>query len=263
MAHKNPTMSVFAPLTGKVVDISEIKDEAYSKKHLGDGVAIIPEEGTVFSPVSGIVTSVATETNHAFSFQTEDGVEIMVQVGINTESVDISAYSVYVKEGQRVQAGDLVAEVDLNKITMKGCDIATPVIICGGVEGFVMHPGRGHVVAGAGAVFTLEDFREAAPEELAKAEAKAVEERGGTPAIEKKEEKKEKAEAKAEDKAAAEEKAGAKKKGKAKKKSSGGESITDFINAPGGLLKAGLALLIITVLMVACFVSVAMFTMSE
>lgn len=264
MANKNPTMSVFAPLTGKVIDIVEVQDDIFAKKTLGDGVAIIPDEGSVFSPVNGNVVTVAGDDKHAFTFQTDEGVEIMVHIGTDTAGMDCSAFNVYVKEGQRVQAGDLVAEIDLNKITMAGRNIITPVIICGGLDGFIMHPGSGHVIAGAGSVFTLEDFRSAPPEVKAKAEAKAEAERGGKAAAPaekaEKAEKTEKAEKgkKKSDEAKEEPKKEAKAKGKAKAEA---ESALDFINKPGGLLKAGLALLIITVLMVACFVSVAIFTM--
>lgn len=266
MANHNPTMSVFAPLTGKVIDIKDVPDQVFAKKTVGDGVAIVPEDGSVFSPISGFVMKIAEGSKHCFVFQTDDGVEIMVHVGLETTKLDGSAFSVYVEEGQRVQAGDLVAEVDLNKLTMAGCNTVTPVIICGGVEGFVMQPGRGHVIAGAGAVFTLEDFRNATPEELAKAEAKADEDRGDAPVKsaekeEPEEEKPQKAEKKA--KAEEEDEKPAAKKTKKKAASASTESAMDFLKGPGGMLKAGLALLVITVLLVACFVSVAMFTMNE
>lgn len=261
MANKNPTMSVFAPLTGKVIDIVEVQDEIFAKKTLGDGVAIVPDEGSVFSPVNGNVVTVAGDDKHAFTFQTDEGVEIMVHIGTDTAGMDCSAFNVFVKEGQRVQAGDLVAEIDLNKITMAGRNTITPVIICGGLDGFIMHPGSGHVIAGAGSVFTLEDFRAAPPEVKAKAEAKAEAARGGAAAPAEKTEKKEKAE-KSNDKKSEEANEEPKKKAKTKVKAKAeAESALDFINKPGGLLKAGLALLVITVLMVACFVSVAMFTM--
>lgn len=240
----NPSMSVFAPMTGKVVDISTLDDEAFSKKILGDGVAIIPEDGTVYSPVSGYITAIAKNSKHAFTFQTDDGLEIMVHVGIDTMEMDGSAFAVHVNEGARVQAGDLIADVDLNKITMAGYSPATPIIICGGMEGFIMHPSSGHVVAGAGAIFTLEDMREATPEELEKAEAKAKAERNAIFGLAEPEEKQ-------------------KKKNSKKKMEEETASAMDFLNRPGGMLKAGLALLVITVLMVVCFVSIAMLTMHE
>lgn len=270
MANHNPTMSVFAPLTGKVIDIKDVPDQVFAKKTVGDGVAIVPEDGSVFSPISGFVMKIAEGSKHCFVFQTDDGVEIMVHVGLETTKLDGAAFSIYVEEGQRVQAGDLVAEVDLNKLTMAGCNIVTPVIICGGVEGFVMQPGRGHVIAGAGAVFTLEDFRNAAPEELAKAEAKAEVARGDAPVKSAKKEEAEEEEPeedekpqKAEKKAKAEDEKPAAKKTKKKAAAASTESAMDFLKGPGGMLKAGLALLVITVLLVACFVSVAMFTMNE
>lgn len=270
MEGKNPTMSVFAPLTGKVIDLSDVKGAREEDKDAGDGVAIIPDEGSLYSPVSGYVVEVPNGNNHAFKFETEDGINILVQVGIGIEKLGDKPISTYVKEGSKVQAGDLVAEIDLNKITMGGCDTTTMVLICGGMEGIIMHPGAGHVLAGAGAIFTLEDMRDASPEEIAAAEEKAAEERAiamGKPIPEKKKKKavkKKKKKAENDESAeAAEENAEDEitdpKEARIKAVKDAESDALAFLKKPGSVLKIGLALLVITVLLVSVFVSVAMF----
>lgn len=264
---KNPTMAVFAPMTGKVIDLSDVTGHKELEQE-GDGVAIVPDEGTVYSPVSGTVLEIADEKKNFFKFETDEGLQIMVQVGSATNRFDKSAFSVCVKVGNHVQAGDLVAEVDLNKLTMMGCEKVAPVIICGGIEGIIIHPGAGHVLAGAGAVFTLEDMRNASPEEIAEAEEKAAEERAialGKPIPKKKTKKKiKKNSAKKDDNSATETDGEAEpetpqEKRKKKIQDASGDAL-DFLKKPGSILKIGLALLVVTVLMVALFVAIFMFT---
>lgn len=165
------TISIFAPLTGKVIDLAEVPDKMYSKRMLGDGVAIIPEDGVVYSPVNGYITVIA-EDNHAYGFVTDDGLEILVHIGI--ESKDFTdLVRVHQKVNSRVQAGDMVAEFDLEKLQAAGINMITPVIICGGLEGKTMKPTSGHVQAGAGEILTIEDVREVEPPAPAETEAKA------------------------------------------------------------------------------------------
>ena len=182
----------------------------------------------------------------------------------------VSAFSVSVKVGSRVQAGDLVAEVDMNKLSMMGCEKVAPVILCGGVEGLIIHPGTVHVLAGAGAVLTLEDLRNATPEEIAEAEEKAAEELAialGKPVPKKKKKTKKKTSTKAkkendsdtETEAEAEaEPETPQEKRKNKIKEAEGDALA-FLKKPGSILKIGLALLVVTVLMVALFVAIFMF----
>lgn len=100
---------ILAPLTGKAVPLSEVPDSVFSEKVLGDGVAIIPADGKIVSPVDGEISTVA-ETSHAYGFTSEDGQEVLVHVGLETVSLDGECFKVYGK------AGDLVAEVDLQYI---------------------------------------------------------------------------------------------------------------------------------------------------
>ena len=103
-------MSVLAPLTGQIITLEQVPDPVFSGKMLGDGIAIVPEEGKIYSPVSGVVTTVST-TLHAYGFSTTEGLDILVHVGLETVSLNGDGFKSYVKEGDAVKAGDLVAEV--------------------------------------------------------------------------------------------------------------------------------------------------------
>jgi len=169
----NKLQMVIAPLSGQPVQLSEVPDEVFSQKVLGDGAAIIPDDGKLYSPVDGEVSTVA-ETLHAYGFTSDDGLEILVHVGLDTVGLKGEGFKPCVKEGDRVKVGDLVAEIDLEYIKSKGLNTITPVIICDGADEKQLCPASGHVTAGQHAVITLkDDAAEPANEEpAAKAEVK-------------------------------------------------------------------------------------------
>ena len=145
---------ILAPLTGKVVPLSEVPDPVFSDKVLGDGVAIIPADGKIVSPVDGEISTVA-ETGHAYGFTSEDGQEILVHVGLETVSLNGECFKVYGKAGDKVKKGDLVAEVDLGYLKEKEINPITPVLLCSDTEGKELQYGEGEVEAGKSAVLTL------------------------------------------------------------------------------------------------------------
>lgn len=146
---------VIAPLSGQLLPLTEVADEVFSQKVLGDGVAIVPEDGRLCSPVDGVVSTVA-ETLHAYGFTSDDGLEILVHVGLDTVHLKGEGFRSLVREGQRVRAGDPVAEIDLDFIRAQGLNPVTPVIVCGGAEGRQLFPESGRVTAGQHAVLTME-----------------------------------------------------------------------------------------------------------
>ena len=158
---------VYAPLTGKAVPLEQVPDPVFSGKVLGDGVAIIPEDGRIVSPVDGQIESVA-ETGHAYGFSTEDGLELLVHVGLETVSLKGECFKVHVKEGDQVKKGDLVAEVDLKYLAEKNINPITPVLICSDIDGQELKCAEGGVEAGKTAVLML-----TANEAAGKAEASA------------------------------------------------------------------------------------------
>ena len=147
-------MSVLAPLTGQIITLEQVPDPVFSGKMLGDGIAIVPEEGKIYSPVNGIVTTVST-TLHAYGFSTTEGLDILVHVGLETVSLNGDGFKSYVKEGDAVKAGDLVAEVDLEFLKERGITSITPVLICGGAEEMTISKASGRVTAGNSEVISL------------------------------------------------------------------------------------------------------------
>ena len=151
---KNIPQVILAPLTGKAVPLSEVPDSVFSEKVLGDGVAIIPADGKIVSPVDGEISTVA-ETSHAYGFTSEDGQEVLVHVGLETVSLNGECFKVYGKAGDKVKAGDMVAEVDLEYLKEKEINPITPVLICSDTEGKELQYTEGDVKAGESKVLVL------------------------------------------------------------------------------------------------------------
>jgi PTS system beta-glucosides-specific IIC component len=122
------TDRVVAPVAGKVVPITEVADKVFASKALGDGVGIVPTDGHVVAPVTGVLVTVP-DTGHAFGIKTDDGVEVLVHVGIDTVQLAGKGFAVDVQAGQRVEAGDLLAKVDLDVIKQAGYDTTTIVVV--------------------------------------------------------------------------------------------------------------------------------------
>lgn len=155
---------ILAPLTGKAVPLSEVPDPVFSEKVLGDGVAIIPAEGKIVSPVDGEISTVA-ETGHAYGFTSENGQEVLVHVGLETVSLNGECFKIYGKAGDKVKAGDLVAEVDLEYLKEKEINPITPVLICSDTEGKELQYIEGDVKAGESEVLVLAEKSGKAEEE--------------------------------------------------------------------------------------------------
>lgn len=161
---KNIPQVILAPLTGKAVPLSEVPDSVFSEKVLGDGVAIIPADGKIVSPVDGEISTVA-ETGHAYGFTSENGQEVLVHVGLETVSLNGECFKVYGKAGDKVKAGDLVAEVDLEYLKEKEINPITPVLICSDTEGKELQYIEGDVKAGESEVLVLAEKSGKAEEE--------------------------------------------------------------------------------------------------
>ena len=119
---------ILAPVEGKAVPLSEVSDPTFSQEILGKGVAIIPEKGRIVAPASGVLTFMF-ETKHAVGITSEDGVEILIHVGINTLELGGKYYDAHVSEGDTVKAGDLLLTFDMEQIQAAGYETVTPVII--------------------------------------------------------------------------------------------------------------------------------------
>ena len=144
---------ILSPLSGRAVSLDEVPDPVFSDRVLGDGCAVIPTDGRIYSPVNGVVTSVA-ETGHAYGFLAEDGAEVLVHFGLETVALKGSGFTLHIKEGDRVKAGDLIAEADIQLLRESGAQLITPVLVCGGADDRELHVALGEVKAG-GDLLTL------------------------------------------------------------------------------------------------------------
>jgi len=148
--------SILSPVTGTAIPLDQVPDPVFSQKIIGDGIAVIPTEGNIVSPVDGQVASVA-ETLHAYGFRTEDGLELLIHVGLETVGLKGQCFEVFVKPGDKVKAGDPVAKVDLEFLAAKKINPVTPVLICGGMEGKSLDYHEGQAEAGKTPVLTVAD----------------------------------------------------------------------------------------------------------
>lgn len=122
------TTVVAAPVAGKLVPLAEVNDKVFASKALGEGVGIIPASGRITAPVAGTLVT-AAETGHAFGIKTDDGVEVLVHVGIDTVRMAGKGFKVAVVADQRVAVGDLLVDVDLAAVEAAGYDTTTIVVI--------------------------------------------------------------------------------------------------------------------------------------
>ena len=124
---KGVTDEVHSVSDGEVINIEDVKDPVFSQKMMGDGFAVEPENGHIVSPVAGKVTSVFP-TKHALGLVTDNGLEVLVHIGLDTVSLEGKPFEVKVSEGQTVAAGDLLVEADLDAIREAGRETSTIVV---------------------------------------------------------------------------------------------------------------------------------------
>lgn len=120
---------LYAPLNGKVVPITEVPDPTFAEGLLGDGVAIIPTDGKVYSPVDGVVETMF-DTGHACCLNSSTGVEILIHVGLETVGLNGEPFTIHCKNGDQVKKGQLLFEASLETIQAAGLPIITPVLVC-------------------------------------------------------------------------------------------------------------------------------------
>lgn len=164
---------VTAPFSGTLVPLSEVPDETFASGVLGEGIAIEPSDGLFCSPVDGTVETIA-ETKHAIGFAADNGLEILVHVGLETVSLNGEGFEILVKEGDRVKAGQPVAKADLALIRERGLKTITSIVLTGGAGDMELHCAEGIAAAGKTPVLTL-TAKEAQPAEAAEAAPAAKE----------------------------------------------------------------------------------------
>lgn len=124
---------LFSPLKGEIISLSEVEDEAFNSGALGKGIAILPDNDLVVSPVDGTVEMIF-KTKHAIGLKTDDGTEVLIHIGIDTVKLDGEYFETLVKTGDKVTVNTPLVRFDKEKITEKGFDLTTPVVITNSKE---------------------------------------------------------------------------------------------------------------------------------
>ncbi len=144
---------VLAPMSGTAKRLETVEDEAFAEKMLGDGAAVLPDSGMIFSPVAGVVADI-TDTKHAFCITTKEGTDVLLHVGINTVNLKGNGFQVVVKSGDTVAAGDKLAEVDLSLLEKHGMPFDTPVLLTEPEQFEITHISTGKLRGGSDVLFT-------------------------------------------------------------------------------------------------------------
>lgn len=137
---------IVAPLSGVVIPLEQVKDDVFSAGVLGTGVAIIPENGELYSPADGVITSIPA-SKHAIALTAESGVELLIHVGIDTVNLKGEPFTLHVKTGDRVRRGQPLMTFRVDKIKEAGYDPVTPLILTES-EGWRVHSIKGEIRAG-------------------------------------------------------------------------------------------------------------------
>lgn len=122
------TITLYSHMNGTAVKLEDVEDEVFSQKILGEGAAVEPSEGKLYAPCDGKIDSVF-DTKHAVNMVSDDGVEILLHIGIDTVKLGGQYFEAHVSDGQEVKKGDLLISFDMDKIKAAGYKVATPLII--------------------------------------------------------------------------------------------------------------------------------------
>ena len=120
--------TVDSPLTGQIIPLSEVNDPVFSSEAMGKGCAVIPLEGKVFAPFDGTIVGLL-DSHHAVGMESENGIEILIHVGMDTVKLGGKHFTCHIEDGQQVKKGQLLLEFDMDAIKAEGYEIVTPVII--------------------------------------------------------------------------------------------------------------------------------------
>jgi PTS system beta-glucosides-specific IIC component len=124
---------ICSPLEGSIVPLTEVKDPTFAEGIMGNGIAIMPSSGRVVSPVNGTVSALF-ETKHAIGILSDEGVELLIHIGLDTVDLGGRFFEARVKAGDKINLGDLLVEFDIDEIKKAGYDVITPIIITNSSE---------------------------------------------------------------------------------------------------------------------------------
>jgi sugar PTS system EIIA component len=153
--NKQQEVTLLAPLSGTIVPLSEVPDPVFAQQIVGDGVAILPTEGLLLSPVDGWVSHLFP-THHAIGLSTKSGLEILIHIGIDTVKLQGQGFTPFVAVGEPINAGDKLIQFDTEVLQKAGCSIVTPIIIANGNQVTEKHiVAKTHVLAGREPIMTV------------------------------------------------------------------------------------------------------------
>lgn len=121
-------INIKSPVSGEVIALSKVSDETFANEIIGKGIAVLPDSGTVCSPVDGVITSVFP-SKHAVGITSNDGLEILIHIGIDTVKLDGKFFTSFVKNEDVVKVGDKLIDFDIEAIKKSGYEVVTPIII--------------------------------------------------------------------------------------------------------------------------------------
>lgn len=127
------SLKILSPIEGEIIPLEEVKDPMFSGKLLGDGIAINPSKGIVVSPIDGIVV-MTTPSKHAIGIRGDNGVELLIHVGIDTVNLEGKYFESSVKENQSVKIGDELIKFDVENLKREGYDLVSPIVITNSLE---------------------------------------------------------------------------------------------------------------------------------
>lgn len=149
------TISVVAPLSGTIKSLEEVPDPVFSQKMMGDGIAILPDNGKVVSPVDGEIMQFFP-TKHAVGIKASNGAELLIHIGLETVSMKGEGFEAHVSEGSKVQAGDPLITFDVSLVEEKAKSTITPIILTNGDDmGELVKKDGTKVEAGSGEILEI------------------------------------------------------------------------------------------------------------
>ena len=128
IAEPGTEVALSAPVSGRIIPLSEVADKVFASAAMGSGVGIVPTDGHVYAPVAGKVVA-AMKTGHAFGIKTAEGVEVLVHIGLDTVEMKGEGFTSHVTQGAEVARGDLLAVVDLDAVVKAGYDTTTVMVV--------------------------------------------------------------------------------------------------------------------------------------
>ncbi|GFN34548.1 PTS sugar transporter subunit IIA [Tepidimicrobium xylanilyticum] len=151
---KNKPIHILSPMTGKIIPLEEVEDEAFSEKRLGDGIAIEITDGKVIAPFDGEITS-TYKANHCVAVRSKEGIELLIHIGLETIKLKGEGFKQHVVLMQQVKQGDVILEADLEFLKDKGKSLVSPVVIANTGRVKSIEKAEGNVEKGVSTIMTV------------------------------------------------------------------------------------------------------------